>query len=154
MKEKLALEKQKDAEDVEFDAEKALRDKQNRKVLYRKGHLVMVAQNRTGLANIYQLTFKAHKFGYYSKPRMDKKMLAEHSEGIVASSACMGGVISSKISAMIRGELEWSELRREVEEFSAIFPGRFFLELQSNEAPSRSRSTRPSSSSTRRPRFL
>ena len=135
MKEKLALEKKKDAEDVEFDAEKVLQQKQNRKVLYRKGHLVMVAQNRTGLANIYQLTFKAHKYGYYGKPRMDKKWLAEHSEGIVASSACMGGVISSKISAMMRGELEWADLKREVEEFAAIFPGRFFLELQSNEAP-------------------
>jgi len=134
MKEKLAIEKQKDTEDVEFDADKALRDKANRKVLYRKGHLVMLAQNRTGLANIYQLTYKAHKFGYFSKPRMDKKMLAEHSEGIVASSACMGGVISSKISAMLRGELEWNDLKREVDEFAEIFPGRFFLELQSNEA--------------------
>lgn len=134
MKEKLALEKKKDAEDVEFDAEKALRDKVNRKVLYRKGHLVMIAQNRTGLANIYQLNYKAHKFGYFSKPRMDKKMLAEHSEGVIASSACMGGIISSKISAMIRGELEWDDLKHEVEEFSSIFPGRFFLEMQSNEA--------------------
>jgi DNA polymerase-3 subunit alpha len=134
MKEKLALEKQKDAEDVEFDADKALRDKVNRKVLYRKGHLVMLAQNRTGLANIYQLTFKAHKFGYFSKPRMDKRMLSEHSEGIIASSACMGGVISSKISAMMRGELEWDDLRHEVEEFAEIFKGRFFLEMQSNEA--------------------
>ena len=135
MKEKLALEKQKDAEEVEFDIDKAARDKANRKVLYRKGHLVMIAQNRKGLSNIYNLTYKAHKFGYYSKPRMDKQMLSEHSEGIVASSACMGGVISSKISAMMRGEIEWNEVRREVEEFSEIFPGRFFLELQSNEAP-------------------
>jgi DNA polymerase-3 subunit alpha len=134
MKEKLALEKKKDAEEVEFDADRALRDKMNRKVLYRKGHLVMLAQNRTGLANIYQLTFKAHKYGYFSKPRMDKQMLSEHAEGIVASSACMGGVISSKISAMMRGELEWSDLQREVQEFAEIFPGRFFLELQSNEA--------------------
>lgn len=134
MKEKLALEKQKDAEEIEFDADKALRDKQNRKVLYRKGHLVMVAQNRTGLANIYQLTFKAHKFGYFSKPRMDKKMLADHSEGIIASSACMGGVISSKIHAMLKGDIEWADVKREVEEFASIFPGRFFLELQSNEA--------------------
>lgn len=134
MKEKLALEKKQETDDVEFDLEKAVRDKANRKVLYRKGHLVMVAQNRIGLANIYRLTFKAHKYGYFSKPRMDKKMLAEHAEGIVASSACMGGVISSKISAMMRGEIEWDELRREVEEFKEIFSGRFFLELQSNEA--------------------
>lgn len=135
MKEKLALEKKKDAEEIEFDSDKILQDKANRKVLYRKGHLVMVAQNRVGLANIYNLTYQAHKVGYFNKPRMDKKMLADRSEGIVASSACMGGVISSKVSAMMRGELEWADLKREVEEFAAIFPGRFFLEVQTNEAP-------------------
>ncbi|MBV9125636.1 MAG: DNA polymerase III subunit alpha [Planctomycetes bacterium] len=135
MKDKMALEKKKDAEEVEFDLDRAARDKENRRVLYRKGHLVMVAQNRTGLANIYQLTFKAHKYGYYQKPRMDKKMLSEHSEGVIASSACMGGVISQKLWGMQRGEVEWAEVVREAREFAEIFPGRFFLELQSNEAP-------------------
>ncbi len=135
MKEKLALEKKKDAEDVEFDLDKAAQDKANRKVLYRKGHLVLVAQNRVGLANIYNLTFKAHKHGFFQKPRMDKRMLAEHSEGIIASSACMGGIISTKVWAMIRGELDWNDLQHEVCDFAEIFPGRFFLELQTNEAP-------------------
>jgi hypothetical protein len=46
MKDKLALEKKKDAEEVEFDLDKAAQDKANRKVLYRKGHLVLLAQNR------------------------------------------------------------------------------------------------------------
>jgi DNA polymerase-3 subunit alpha len=122
------------ADEQEFDLEKALKDKAARKVLYRKGHLVMLAQNRTGLSNIYKLTYGAHKFGYFNKPRMDKEMLKTHSEGIVASSACMGGVISSKVSQFTRGECEWSEVVREAQEFSEIFPGRFFLELQSNEA--------------------
>lgn len=135
MKEKLALEKKKDSEDVEFDLDKAALDKANRKVLYRKGHLVLIAQNRKGLENIYNLTFKAHKDGYYQKPRMDKEMLSQHSEGVLASSACMGGVISQKIWGFTRGEIEWDEIEREVREFAEIFPGRFFLELQSNEAP-------------------
>ncbi len=135
MKDKIALEKQKDADDMDFDLDKAQLDKTNRKVLYRKGHLVLIAQNRKGLANIYNLTYKAHKFGYYQKPRMDKKMLSEHSEGVIASSACMGGVISQKIWGVQRGEVEWSEVVREAQEFAEIFPGRFFLELQSNEAP-------------------
>lgn len=135
MKAKLALEKKQDVDEVEFDLDRAQRDKTNRKVLYRKGHLVMVAQNRTGLANIYQLTFKAHRDGYFNKPRMDKKMLNEHSAGIVASSACMGGVISQKIWGLTRGEVEWDEIVREAQEFAEIFPGRFFLELQSNESP-------------------
>lgn len=134
MKDKLALEKKKDAEDVDFDLDKVAQDKANRKVLYRKGHLVLVAQNRKGLANIYNLTFKAHKFGYYQKPRMDKQMLADHCEGLIASSACMGGVISQKLWGMQRGEIEWDEVVQEASEFAAIFKDRFFLELQSNEA--------------------
>lgn len=135
MKEKLALEKKKDAEEVEFDLDKAALDKENRRVLYRKGHLVLVAQNREGLANIYNLTFKAHRQGYYQKPRMDKRMLAEHSKGVIASSACMGGIISQKVWGFLRGEVAWSEVVREAQEFAEIFPDRFFLELQSNEAP-------------------
>lgn len=134
MKERLALEKKKDAEEVEFDLDRAALDKANRKVLYRKGHLVLIAQNRAGLANIYRLQYLAHKVGYYQKPRLDKQMLAEHAEGVIASSACMGGVLSTKLWAMQRGELEWDEVVREAREFAEIFPGRFFLELQSNEA--------------------
>lgn len=134
MRDKIALEKKKESEEVEFDLDKAAQDKANRRVLYRKGHLVLIAQNRTGLANIYNLTFKAHKHGYYQKPRMDKKMLADHAEGIIASSACMGGVISQKLWGLERKEVEWDEVVREVQEFAEIFPGRFFLELQSNEA--------------------
>ncbi len=134
MKEKLALEKKQDADETEFDLDKAARDKANRKVLYRKGHLVMIAQNRVGLANIYNLTFQAHKTGYFNKPRMDKRQLADRSTGIIASSACMGGVIAGKIAAFTRGELEWSDVVNEAKEFGEIFPGRFFLELQSNEA--------------------
>jgi DNA polymerase-3 subunit alpha len=61
-------------------------------------------------------------------------MLSEHSRGIVASSACMGGVISQKCWAFQKGEGEWSDIVREASEFAEIFPGRFFLELQSNEA--------------------
>lgn len=135
MKAKIALEKNRDTEDVEFDLDKAARDKTNRKILYRKGHLVMVAQNRTGLSNIYQLNYKAHRDGFYQKPRMDKRMLAEHAEGILVSSACMGGVISQKLWGFQRQEIEWPEIEREVREFAEIFPGRFFLELQSNESP-------------------
>ena len=134
MKDKLALEKKKESEEVEFDLDKAAQDKANRRVLYRKGHLVLIAQNRTGLANIYNLTFKAHKHGYYQKPRMDKRMLADHSQGVIASSACMGGVISQKLWGLERKEVEWDEVVREAREFAEIFPGRFFLELQSNEA--------------------
>lgn len=134
MKERIAEAKKQDADDVEIDLEKAAQDKANRRALYRKGHLVMVAQNRKGLANIYRLQYLAHRDGYYQKPRIDHEMIAAHSEGIVASSACMGGVISAPVSQFTRGELEWSEVVAKAEKFREIFGGQFFLELQTNEA--------------------
>jgi DNA polymerase-3 subunit alpha len=120
-------------EEVDLD-EAALQDKKNRRLLNRKGHLVLLAQNQDGLSNIYQIVHKAHKFGYYMKPRADKEILAQHSRGVIASSACMGGVVSNKLWAFQREEIEWAEVVREAREMDEIF-GRnnFYLEMQSNE---------------------
>jgi len=133
--EKAARKKDAEADDMEIDLDAvALEDKAARSALFRKGHLVMLAQNPEGLANIYQIVHKAHKYGMYMKPRADKDMLRQHSKGIIASSACMGGVISNKLWALQRGEAEWSEVVREAEEFDDIFGrGKFYLELQFNE---------------------
>jgi DNA polymerase-3 subunit alpha len=130
-----ALLKNREVEDDEIDLDKlAEKNVANRRLLNRKGHLVMLACDREGLSNIYRCTYLAHRDGFYRKPRMDKKMLAENSKGIIASSACMGGVISNKLWQLQRGEIELAEAVREAEEFQEIFgKGRFFLELQFNE---------------------
>lgn len=120
---------------IDDDATNLSMDNRKR-TLYRKSHLVVLAQNQTGLSNLYRLMHRAHKEGFYMKPRIDKKMLAEHSEGIICSSACMGGVISNKCWAYKRGEAEWSEVVREAEEYREILGDRFFLELQFNESDS------------------
>lgn len=107
------------------------------KQLYRKGHLVLLACNNRGLENLYQLTFKSYRDGFYSKPRMDKKMLLAHADGLVATSACMGGVISNKCWDMSNGRGSFQEIVDEALEFDRIFGrGRFFLELQFNESDS------------------
>lgn len=109
-------------------------DVMDAKELRRKGHLVILACNRAGLANLYQLVFRSHKEGFYGKPRMDKRMLREHSEGLVATSACMGGVIAKRLWDMKAGEATWSEVVKEARDYDDIFGrGRFFLELQFNE---------------------
>jgi DNA polymerase-3 subunit alpha len=101
----------------------------------KKGHLVLLACNREGLANLYQLIYRAHKDGFYGKPRMDKAMLREHSRGLVASSACMGGVISNLVWQHTRGEVGWDAVVRAARDYGDIFGyGRFFLELQLNES--------------------
>jgi len=104
-----------------------------KKSLYRKGHIVLLAQNLKGLTNLYTLTHRAFKEGFYMKPRIDKKMMAEHAEGVVASSACMGGIIANKCWQMKNGDVEWKDVVRDVEEYREIFGDRFFLELQFNE---------------------
>ena len=120
------------SENDDFDEELS---KNLSKQLRRKGHLVLLACNREGLSNIYQLTYLAHRDGFYGKPRMDKKMLAAHSKGVIASSACMGGVISNKCWEFRNGEASWEDVVNEAREYDAIFGrGRFFLELQFNES--------------------
>jgi DNA polymerase-3 subunit alpha len=109
------------------------------KSLRRKGHLVLLACNREGLSNLYQLVYKSHKEGFYGKPRMDLPMLEQHAKGLVASSACMGGVVSNELWALSRGEQSWDGVREKVHALDRIFGrGRFFLELQFNESPDQS----------------
>lgn len=105
--------------------------------LYRKGHLVLLACNQEGLSNLYQLTYKAYKDGFYGKPRMDKKMLQAHSKGLVATSACMGGIISLRCWDLQNGHGTFDDIVNEALDFDRIFGrGRFFLELQFNESDS------------------
>ena len=59
----------------------------------RKRHLVLVAMNQTGLNNIFKLVSTSYSGDYfYRKPRIDFELLKEHNEGIIAMSACLGGV--------------------------------------------------------------
>ena len=54
-------------------------------------HLVLLARNKTGYRNLIQLVTKAHLEGFYYKPRVDKELLVQHHEGLIALSACIGG---------------------------------------------------------------
>ncbi|HEY93440.1 MAG TPA: PHP domain-containing protein, partial [Dehalococcoidia bacterium] len=54
-------------------------------------HLVLLAKNLTGYRNLIQLTTKANLEGFYYRPRIDKELLAEYSEGLIGLSACRGG---------------------------------------------------------------
>lgn len=66
------------------------RPPRNRNVRY---HLTLLAENNTGYQNLMKLVSKAYLEGYYYKPRMDLDLLAEHSEGIIAASGCLGGEV-------------------------------------------------------------
>ena len=91
-------------------------------------HLILLAKDDEGYANLRYLSSTAYMQGFYYHPRIDKKVLKEHSKGLVGLTACLGGEVTS---ACFRGDMDHA--RRAALEYKEIFePGNFFLEVQSN----------------------
>ncbi|MEE9386947.1 MAG: DNA polymerase III subunit alpha [Nannocystaceae bacterium] len=91
-------------------------------------HMVLLARNEVGYGNLQRLVSFGHLRGFYYNPRVDRGLLRKHNEGIVATSACLGGHISKLVSA---GDMDGA--RETVREYRDIFePGNYFLELQPN----------------------
>ena len=66
-------------------------------------HLTLLAENNTGYKNLIQLSSRAFLEGYYYKPRLDWDLLAEHSEGLIASTGCLGGHV---LQALLRNDYD------------------------------------------------
>lgn len=98
-------------------------------------HLVLLATDQTGYKNLLALSSLGFLEGFYYKPRVDKELLAKHSGGLIALSACLGGEIPKRIMA---GDLEGA--KKAAIEYREIF-GRenFFLELQDQGLPEQPR---------------
>ena len=90
-------------------------------------HLVLLTQNEIGYRNLRYLSTKAFTDGFYYDPRVDKPLLKQHSEGLIALTACMAGAVPRAIR---RGDMD--EARKEVRELKAIFGDKLYLEVQSN----------------------
>jgi DNA polymerase-3 subunit alpha len=95
-------------------------------------HLTLLAKNRTGFKNLIRLASAASLEGFYFKPRIDKELLANHSEGII----CLSGCVSSEFSrAVLRGAdtaASQAEAEKVAAWFSKIFGDRFFIEIMNN----------------------
>lgn len=92
-------------------------------------HLILLAKNRTGYHNLIQLTTKAHLEGFYYKPRVDKELLKQYHQGLIALSACAGGEVSSLI---LGGRLE--EAKQAALWYKQTF-GDFYLEIMRHPIP-------------------
>ena len=89
-------------------------------------HLVLLAENNQGYANLMKIVSKGFVEGYYYRPRVDKEVLREYHEGIIALSACLAGEIPRYL---VKGL--YDEARKTAREYEEIFgKGNFFLELQ------------------------
>ena len=88
-------------------------------------HLILLAKNEKGYRNLLKLVTVASTEGFYYKPRIDKNLLEKHSEGLIVSSACIGGEIPQCI---LRGDLPAAE--EAIKWFKTIFRDDFYLEIQ------------------------
>jgi DNA polymerase-3 subunit alpha len=94
-------------------------------------HLVLLARNRAGYKNLVRLTSIGFTEGFYRRPRIDKEVLAEHSEGLVCLAACLSGEV-----ALYLRQGKYEEARRSAEWFSRTFgPNGFWLEIQHHGIP-------------------
>ena len=98
-------------------------------------HLILLAQNEVGYKNLRKLTSESFINGKYFFPRIDKKLLFQHREGLIATTACLGGEVGKKCA---QNDLDGA--RKAAREFKEIFgPNNFFLEVQPNGIPTQER---------------
>ena len=94
-------------------------------------HLVLLAENEKGYRNLIKMVSKGFTEGFYYKPRIDKELLRQYHEGIIALSACLAGPVA-------KNDLRYGYERAKEEalEYEEIFgKGNFFLELQDHGMP-------------------
>lgn len=91
-------------------------------------HLLLLAQNLQGYRNLVKLTSIGYREGFYYKPRIDKEVLQEYSEGLICTSTCLGGEVPQ---ALLRKDQRAARAIAEL--YLKIFgPDRFFIELQNH----------------------
>ena len=92
----------------------------------RMGHLVLLAKNNQGYKNLMKIVSEGYRHGFYYKPRIDKNVLRQYHEGLIALSACLAGEIPHRL---LNGDYEGA--KKEALEMLDIFgEGNFYLELQ------------------------
>lgn len=104
-------------------------------------HLVVLAKNLTGYKNLIKMVSKSWTEGFYYRPRIDRELLEKHKEGLIVTSACLGGEIPRKIAD---GEIEAAE--EAVQWFKGMFGDDFYLEIQ------RHKTNRPDADQTTYPK--
>src|SRR2546426_6272901 len=87
-------------------------------------HMTLLAKNNTGYQNLLALSTKAHLEGYYYKPRMDRELLEQHYEGIIALSGCATSEVSRRLT-----DNRLEEAVKAARYFKNLF-GDFYIELQ------------------------
>ncbi len=94
-------------------------------------HLVLLARNRAGYKNLIKLSSIGFTEGFYRRPRIDREVLAAHSEGIIGLAACLSGEV-----ALYLRQAKYDEAKQSAEWFARTFgPEGFWLEIQHHGIP-------------------
>lgn len=99
-------------------------------------HLILLAMNQTGYENLMKLSTIANLDGYYYFPRIDHELLEQYNEGLIASSACLGGEIGDALK-----NDDYEKAKEVATWYKGVFGDRYYLEVQDHghpEAPSHS----------------
>ena len=88
-------------------------------------HLIVLAKNKQGYHNLIKMASEAFTTGFYYKPRIDKGLLEKYHEGLIVSSACLGGEVPQHI---LHGDIEGA--RSAIRWFKGLFGEDYYLELQ------------------------
>lgn len=94
-------------------------------------HLVLLAQNETGYKNLLKIASASQLDGFYYKPRIDHQFLADHAEGLIATTSCMAGEVPQ---ALLKGDLQGAKKKFDFY-YDAFGPENFFVELQHHDIP-------------------
>ncbi len=87
-------------------------------------HLIILAKNKTGYHNLMRLASLGYIDGFYYKPRIDRELLEKHSEGLIISTACLGGEVPQHIM-----NERWAELDETINWYKKIFGEDYYLEI-------------------------
>ena len=137
--EKAKNEKKKVERDISLSIEDEKASKQKvTNILRKRNHLILLAQNQTGLNNIFKLVSESYKDeNFYRYPRMDYDLLSRHSDGVIAASACLGGVYAGNYwdNKDDGDEAVLEAMRDTTRRMKGIFGDQWFGEIQWNNIP-------------------
>ncbi|MEW6378043.1 MAG: DNA polymerase III subunit alpha [bacterium] len=114
-----------------YVAPKSRKERSSRGITDAAYHLVLLARDWCGYQNLVRLVTAGYLEGFYYKPRIDKEILQQHAEGLIAMSACLKGEIPHLLARGMR-----DEARQVIGQYTEIMgKENFFLEIQSNGIP-------------------
>ncbi len=93
-------------------------------------HLVLLARDIVGYQNLSKLSSLGYTEGFYTRPRIDRELLQQYSEGIIVSSACLAGEVAVHLE---QGDMEGAVAVTDW--YREIFPDRYYLEVQAHDSP-------------------